>query len=120
MKGDEAGHARASPDPRRRREGPRDARCASVLGEGTARGAQGRVGRGRRPALRGGEKALKGRRVEKAELRKGSPRRAHGRTGGPADRRLTPRGPQGPLGALAGAGARRWQPGAGMEGSVGT
>lgn len=52
MKGDEAGHARASPDPRRRREGPRDARCASVLGEGTARGAQGRVGRGRRPALR--------------------------------------------------------------------
>lgn len=120
MKGDEAGHARASPDPRRRREGPRDARCASVLGEGTARGAQGRVGRGRRPALRGGEKALKGRGVEKAELPKGSPRCAHGRTDGPADRRLTPRGPQGPLGALAGAGARRWQPGAGMEGSVGT
>lgn len=110
MKGDEAGHARASPDPRRRREGPRDARCASVLGEGTARGAQGRVGRGRRPALRGGEKALKGRGVEKAELPKGSPRCAHGRTDGP----------QGPLGALAGAGARRWQPGAGMEGSVGT
>lgn len=84
MKGDEAGRARASPDPRRRREGPRDARCASVLGEGTARGAQGRVGRGRRPALRGGEKALKGRGVEKAELPKGSPRCAHGRTGGPA------------------------------------
>lgn len=117
MKGDEAGHARASPDPRRRREGPRDARCASVLGEGTARGAQGRVGRGRRPALRGGEKALKGRAWRKPNCRR-VVLAAH--TDGRTDRRLTPRGPQGPLGALAGAGARRWQPGAGMEGSVGT
>lgn len=115
MKGDEAGHARASPDPRRRREGPRDARCASVLGEGTARGAAWaeaavlHSGAARKLSRGGGWRKPNCGKVVLA---------AH--TDGPADRRLTPRGPQGPLGALAGAGGRRWQPGAGMEGSVGT